>query len=234
MYLLLLPCLFLFLFCLYILSHDDFTFLRKNISLEQIFNIAFLGSLVGLFGARLVYVLENLNSAYLNPLVFLVFPYFPGLSLVGGVVAGVLFVTLYTARHKISTERLFDFVCTSLLIPFTFGFLVLSVLEFISQKHVQPFYIVSVIAYIVLSIVFFTVLLPRLRNGELQEGSMGYLFLSSFSLLSIILEIFDNTNKIVFFLSLDGIISIVVFVISLIFLIKQERLLSRVSRLRKG
>lgn len=224
MYLLLVPIFFVFLFCLYVLSHDDFVFLRKNISLEQIFNIALLSIAAGFFGARFVYVTSHFNPQFLNPLVFLLFPYFPGLSLTGGVLSSILFIVFYSIRHKISTGRLLDFVSCSALISIAFGFFLFTFFDFFAKKHTEILNITIAFMYIILSFVFLVYLLPKLRSGELQEGSIGLLFLLSFSLISFIIEIIHKTNKVVVFLSIEGIISIVIFLISLVLFIKQEKL----------
>lgn len=233
MYLLLVPTFFVFLFCLYVLSHDDFVFLRKNISLEQIFNIALLSIAAGFFGARFVYVTSHFNPQFLNPLVFLLFPYFPGLSLTGGVLSSILFIVFYSIRHKISTARLLDFVSSSMLVSLAFGFFSFALFEFIVKKNVNLINILLPVCYIALSFIFFLYFLPRLRSGELQEGSIGLLFLISFSLISFIEELLSKTNKVLFFLSIEGVISIIVFLISLILLIKQEKVISKLLKLRR-
>lgn len=227
MHLLLLPCLFAFLFCLYIQSNDDFVFLRKNITLEQIFNIAILGLLVSFFGARALYAISSGNVQFLNPLVFLVFPYFPGFSLLGGVLSGLFFVVMYTLRNKISTARLFDFISCSTLISIAFGFFLFTILKFIAKKHVEMQDVAAVFLYIILSFVFLVYLLPKLRSGELEEGSMGFLFLFLFSLISLVLEILNKTHKILLVLSIEGIISFIVLLISLSFFIKQEKIITK-------
>ena len=69
-------CFIVFLFCLFVLSKDDFLFLKKNITLEQVFNIAFVAGLVGLFVARSFYVIFNFAPGFVNPLVFLLHLFF--------------------------------------------------------------------------------------------------------------------------------------------------------------
>ena len=77
-------------------------------TLEVLFNVAFYTMGVGLLSARIVYIVLHFSFGFLNPLVFFLFPYFPGLSLTGGVVGGAVFVLLYK-RKRFPTGRIFDF-----------------------------------------------------------------------------------------------------------------------------
>ena len=75
-----------FLFTLFFLSHEDFVFMRSNLPLDRVFNLAFVAGLLAFIFSRILYVFDNPSPALLSPLGFIVFPYFPGLSVVGGVV----------------------------------------------------------------------------------------------------------------------------------------------------
>ena len=80
-----------FLFRLYHVAKDDVVLVKKNVSLDKIFDAAVFCALVGLLFSRIFYVIFNPDPAFLHPLVFLIIPYFPGLSLLGGVIGGILF-----------------------------------------------------------------------------------------------------------------------------------------------
>src|SRR5687767_2761885 len=102
--------LLIFLYCFYTYAKDDHYFIRKGISLEQLFNILFISIFwSGLF-SRLAYVLFNPDPKYWNPLVFFLIPYFPGISLTGGVI-GLFISMIYLAkRRKIHAGRVLDYV----------------------------------------------------------------------------------------------------------------------------
>src|ERR1035437_7199459 len=101
-------CFFLFLYFLYYLSRDDFVIVRKDISIEKIFNLAFLTAIVSLFFSRLFFVLERMDQKLLSPLGFLAIPYFPGLSLLGGILGAGIFIFLYSKFRKLPTGKMFD------------------------------------------------------------------------------------------------------------------------------
>ena len=118
--LVLLVCLFIFLFCVYFLAKDDLILLRKDVSMEKFFNLTFLGTIFCLLSARLFYGIFHATTILLNPIVLLLFPYFPGLSLVGGVIGGaIFFLYLYFVKKKqLALGRMFDFCSIGFFVTF--------------------------------------------------------------------------------------------------------------------
>src|SRR5258706_5468218 len=101
-------CFFVFLYVLYYLAKDDFVIIRKDVSLESVFNLAFLAGIVSLVSSRVGFAIFSHNLNYFNPLVFLAFPYFPGFSLTGGIVGMSLFVYFYSSFRKMPFGRILD------------------------------------------------------------------------------------------------------------------------------
>lgn len=224
----LLICFLIFLFCLYLLANDDFVLLRKDISIERVFNIAFLVAMCSLIGARVLFIVLNPSSNFLNPLVFFLFPYFPGLSLTGGVIGGlIVFLILTYKDSKIPKARLFDFFSISLLSTFALGFLgyfLLSKSQLLSAHAIS-----TIILYSILFIVFIKLLLPKLIAGDLKEGTVGLIFLICFSVVSMLENFIIRLGK-TFRFTIEDFVLIFVFIVSLVFLIIQEKLLTKVKK----
>lgn len=108
----------IFLLSLYLLAREDFVFMRRNITVEQLFDIAFLTALVALFFARIVYVALHFTTAYLNPLIFFLIPYFPGLGISGAVIGSFFFLLWISKNRKIPGGHLLDVFSVS----FAYGF----------------------------------------------------------------------------------------------------------------
>ena len=223
-------CFLIFLFCLYLLVNDDFVLLRKDISTEKVFNMAFAASLFALIGSRVLFVALNPSSRFLNPLVFLAFPYFPGLSLVGGLLGGMIGLILLTKRDsKIPAARLFDFFSISFLSPMSLGFLgyfLLSKSKFFSYQSVS-----SIIIYLALFIVFIKYLLPNLLSSRFKEGTVGLIFLISFSAISLLENFIGEVGGKIYF-TFEDFILLVMLVASLAFLIKHEKLVEKVRKIK--
>lgn len=230
--LLLILCFIISLFSLYILSHDDYVFLRKNVSLEQIFNGAVLGFFVSVFFARLFYVLLNPDLKFLNPLTFFLFPYFPGLSIIGGIIGAVLFLYLYFPKKKVPTGRIFDFFSFSALLSASFGYLIAGIWQILNKR--TDFMILADFAvYFILLLFIIRFILPVQRRGDFKDGSMGFFILSLFSLTLLITDIFNKTEKVISVFSKETFIYAFVFILFLHLFNKQEKVLQRIKIIRK-
>src|SRR5579885_266856 len=144
----LLICCLIFLYCLFVFAKDDFLLLRKNITLEQLFNVAIIGFLISLFTARVGYVLEHLHPRYLDPLVFIIFPYFPGLSPAGGILGGSLFLWISAKKKKIPLGRFADIVGISFLFAWAIGMLLFSLVEILVERKFFLYLPASIIVFL--------------------------------------------------------------------------------------
>jgi hypothetical protein len=86
--------LIFFLFSFYYYSKDDFFFIRKGITMNQLFNVLFIGLFWSIIGMKLD---------------------FHGISFFGGIVGLFLSYVWLTRRRKISTLRFLDYVSIAVL-----------------------------------------------------------------------------------------------------------------------
>ena len=185
----LLICLFIFLYCVYVLANEDFIFLRRDVTMEKIFNIIFLGSLISLFMSRLFYGFSA-KDIFANPLVFLLIPYFPGLSLLGGVVGAGAYL-LFLMRHRknpLPMGRMCDFFSIAFLISLSVGFIG----NFMFSEEGIAFIKAGVqaVLYFILFIIFLKFFLPQLLSGKFKEGKITFLFLICFSVVNLVANAF--------------------------------------------
>lgn len=208
-----------FLFGLHILAKEDLIFVRKNVTMETLFNIAFYTAGMGLLSARIVYIILNPSFGFFNPLVFFLFPYFPGLSLIGGIVGGIVFLLFYK-RKKYPTSRIFDFFSMALLGALPVGFLGHHLLS----GMLDVFSGVFIPLIFVLTLLFFIkILVPLNLRGEIKDGSLGYLFLVVFSFTTLLAAYVRTTNSIYIFLQIDNILLLLLFAASLLLLFFREK-----------
>lgn len=215
--------LLVFLFTLYALARDDFLLLKKNISVEQMFNVAFITLFVGLFAARLLYVAFHFDLSYLNPLVFFLFPYFPGLSLPGGIIGVLLFSYFYLSAKKVPLGRTADFFGLAFLASLWTGLVVKTIVFSLLQKHLLLVETIESILFGIVLFLFLFVIMPYQRRGELQDGSMVLMLLSLFAVISFVLPFI--LTKVVFlsFLVGDGGMLILLFLSAIGLFLKQEK-----------
>lgn len=217
-FLVLLFCFLVFLYILYYLSKDDFIIVRKDISLEKIFNLAFLGGFSSLIFSRIFYVLFNPSPQFFNPLVFLAFPYFPGLSLIGGVIGGFLFIYFYSGYKKMPVGKMLDLFAMSFISVLPIGFLITFLLL---MGKTSLFYNLLFIFTFIMFLFFAKIINPFSLRGEIKDGSLGLIFISLFSLIYFIIKLFLSI-KTFSFLDLENIILLISLFSSLVMLVNQE------------
>ncbi len=186
--------LLVFLFCLYVLVQDDFVLLRKNVSMEQAFNLAFLVIFIGFLTARIVYITLHFNPSFLNPIVFFAFPYYPGLSLIGEVAGGSLFLFLYARYRKYPVARLFDFFSFSFFCALSFGYLNTILFE---KKPLQSWDFLLSLSYLVVFILFSIIFLPLQRRGALKDGNLGLMVMLIFAVFAFALNVIQHAPKVI-------------------------------------
>lgn len=224
---LLLISFFLFLFSVYILTHDDFVMLRKNVTVEQIFNIAILTGLISLLFARIIFVAFHFNQGFLNPLVFFLFWYFPGLSFAGGIVGGAAFLLYYTSSRKLPTARLFDFFAFSLVAVLPFVRFI--TLLFANNKTRMTDLIIFTL-YLILFFIFCFFFLPRYRKAAIKEGSLALFALLFLCIVSLVSELLQKNTKLFFVFTTESFLFIGMLFVIGFFVLKREKIIAPARR----
>ncbi|MBI2031823.1 MAG: prolipoprotein diacylglyceryl transferase [Candidatus Levybacteria bacterium] len=228
----LLICFLAFLFCLHFLSRDDLSLLRKDISLEKIFNTSFTTFFAGLFFARLFYAIFNSIDMLMKPLVFFLFPYFPGLSLTGGVLGGTLFLIYYLKVKKMPMERIFDFFSISTLAAFPIGYL--GYLLILLPKGFSLEIMILTLIYTMLFFIFIKFLcFGLLFKGKLKDGTIGLIFIFSFSLISLFTNIVTQFKNFKFVDQPQNYILLGALLVSLVLFMDKEDLLAKFSKIKR-
>lgn len=214
-------CFFVSLFALFLFSRDDLTLLRKDVTLERMFNLFFLDFLVALFLSRAVFVILYSPEMLLNPLAFFLFPYFPGLSLVGGVIFGILFLVFYTRESRLPVGRILDFFALSFLVSLPFGFLGYFVLT--NGKSIEA--LILSVAYIIVSFVFVKYFYQLLMRGFFKDGSLAFLVFIFFGVISLASEIILKFSNLLFLRQIENYLYLLLILLSVYFLVRQEKII---------
>lgn len=188
-------------FTLYIVVKNDFTFLRKDISLKKAFDNAII-SFIGFFVmGRILYVFLGIHQELFNPLAFFHILRYPGISFLGGV-AGFFAVLLLLIRRKHALFHIFDVYSVCLYPMFLFSLT--------SERYTGNFLYFN-IGLILLSVIFFAIALYSYKNYLLKEGTLALLFVNLASIATIVNE-FSSKNGLVVF-GLFSILQILAFVL---------------------
>src|SRR5579872_2258012 len=114
----------IFFFVVFTFAKEDFILLRKNISLVTIFDVAIVCGLIGLLTGRIGYVALHYSISFLNPLVFFIIPYFPGLSSGGFLLGTVVSLYFFAKWKKVPTGRVYDIFSFALMVSLFLFFLI--------------------------------------------------------------------------------------------------------------
>lgn len=93
---------------------------RQHINQDFMINLIFYGVIFGLIGARLYYVLFNLDYYLINPQ-DIIKVWEGGLAIHGGIIFGLLFLLFYAHKYKVNIVRLLDIVVVGLIIGQAIG-----------------------------------------------------------------------------------------------------------------
>ena len=195
----LLICLFIFLYCVYVLSNDDFIFLRHDVTMEKIFNMIFIGIFPSLVISRLFYGILYAKTILSNLWTFILIPYYPGLSLLGAVVGVGSYFLFLAVRRKDSfpLERIFDFFSIALSISLPIGFLGYLLFSVTRIEIIKV--AIQAIVYFIIFIIFLKFFLNKLLTGKFKEGTISLLFLIFFSAVNLVINVFTKVTLLGYF-----------------------------------
>ena len=123
---------------------------KYKIPKDYMINLFFYIIVFSLIGARLYYVLFNLDL-YSSNLISILKVWEGGLAIHGGIIAAIIVIIIYTKKYKISTLRMLDILVISLILGQTIGrwgnffnseaYGVATTLEHLQSLHIPNFII---------------------------------------------------------------------------------------------
>lgn len=227
MRILFLPVLFFtltFFFTLFVQGHDDFILTKKNISMEKIFNSAFLFLVCSIVFSSLFFSLFHLHYFQLL--------FFSGFSLFGLLIGGGIFIFTYFKHPKNPKLRIFDFFSMAFLFAYTVGFLFESFLLFFGRRHMQILIFEELVFLILISAFFISYIIPKIKKGEFQDGSAGLIFYILFSPIVLLQDRIIRVKD--FKLNLEGILILLLLLIFLWLLATREKIIFKLNNYLKS
>lgn len=225
--LVLMPSVFIFLYSLYRLVKDDYVFIRKGVSLEQSFDIAFICLWISLFVSRLFDMLFNFRA---DQNVFL--QYFSlqngGFSVVGAIIGGVIALAIMGKYKRIPLGRVSDFFTLSFLFALPVGYLGSALL---ADRGQLLYVLLNAVLFFLLMIFFVQFLKPKLMSRSLKEGTLSIIFLIFFSLITLLTTILPSLKDLKgYIINPNTITTIALLLFSIFLYFKEERPLVRHRR----
>ena len=198
---------------------------KDVMSKQQVYDFIFYVILVGLIGARLLYVLTNFSYYSDNPLEILQI-WKGGLVYYGGFICVLLFAFFYCRNKKTNILKLADIFAPALALGHFFGRIGCFFSGCCYGKNTDYFLAVSGRHPTQLYEAFGNLLIFFLLNKILKSShKKGYVFawyMFLYSILRFFIEIFRGDDRGTFFLGMSPAqnISIIIFLITLVIFIK--------------
>ena len=215
---------------------------KHNINSRYMDDIIFYGLLSGIIGARLYYVLFNLDY-YLKDINEIVMIWHGGLAIHGGILFGALFVYLYSRKNKLNFIELTDIILPGVIIAQgigrwgnffnqeAYGMMVskrllekLLIPNFIIEGmhingnyYLPTFYIESIFCIIGF------ILIMIISNKTKKIGIPTSFYLIWYGILRFIIEIFRTDSLMLFNIKIACLISIISIILGVILLFRKEK-----------
>ena len=215
---------------------------KHNIDSKYIDDIIFYGLLCGIVGARVYYVLFNLDY-YLNNLSEIVKVWHGGLAIHGGILAGALFVYFYCRKKKLNFIELTDIILPGVIIAQAIGrwgnffnqeAYGLEVSRELLQKLLIPdfvikgmfikgnyylptFYIESLFC------IFGFILIVIISKKTNKTGYPTSFYLIWYGILRFIIEIFRTDSLMLFNIKIACVVSIISIILGIILIFRKEK-----------
>lgn len=234
-------CILLGIVCAYIIIMKE---AKKNKYKEDtISDLIFYGIIFGLLGARIHYVLFNLDY-YLIYKEEILKVWHGGLAIHGGIIFGVIFIYLFTKKHKLNFIKILDIIAPAVILAQSIGrwgnffnqeaygssvsynlLRKLLIPKFIINNmkidgvyYLPTFYFESILCFIGFIIMIY------IRNKK--NNKVGYIssfYLIYYSVIRFIIEIFRTDSLMIYNFKTAQIISIIMFIIGIINLIYSKK-----------
>ena len=213
---------------------------KKNIKTDMITDILFYGIIIGIIGARIYYVLFNLNYYIENPTEIIEI-WNGGLAIHGGIIATLIFLIIYTKKKKINLLLLLDVLAPAIIIAQTIGrwgnffnqeaYGRIVSLEFLEGLHLPKFIIDNM--YIggyyreptflyesVFSLIGFIVIMIIRRNKKTKTGQLAGIYFIWYGVERLIIETFRSDSLMLGPIKVAQLISIISCIVGIYLIFK--------------
>lgn len=227
-----------FLIASYLITKETQKF---NIKKETITDMLFYTIIIGILGARIYYVLFNLNY-YLNNILDIFKVWEGGLAIHGGIIAGALFIIIYTKKNNLNTLKILDICVPGLLIGQALGrwgnffngeahgpVTSLEHLKYL-PKFIQKgmyidgnYYIPTFLYESILCLIGLIIVLIIRRKLKIKNGQTTGFYLIWYGIIRFIIESFRTDSLMLNTLKQAQIISIIMITIGMILIIKGNK-----------
>ncbi len=211
---------------------------KQNISKTIMSDILFYTILIGIVGARIYYVI--FNHDYYKNIIDIIKVWEGGLAIHGGIIAGSLFIIIYTKKKNLSTKKILDICVPGLLIGQVLGrwgnFFngeahgPITTLTHLQQMHIPKFiingmningnyYIPTFFYESLWCLIGLIIIILIRRNMKIKNGQITGIYLIWYGIGRFVIESMRTDSLMLNTLKQAQIISIIMIIIGIIIII---------------
>jgi len=215
---------------------------KHNIDKKDISDLVFYTVIIGILGARIYYVIFNLDYYLSNPLEILKI-YNGGLAIHGGIIFGIVFVYLYTKKKNMSFLRILDIVAPSIIIAQAIGrwgnFFnqeahgSMTTLDMLRRLHIPKFiidgmfiennyYYPTFLFESILCIIGFIIIILVRKNKNIKLGFQIGLYFIWYGIIRFYIEILRTDSLMFLNIKVAQVISIIGIILGIILIINSK------------
>ena len=219
---------------------------KHNLSKNEISDLIFYTLIVGVIGARIYYVLFNLDY-YSSNIVEILKIYNGGLAIHGGIISGLIFLYFYTKKKNIIFLRILDIVSPSIILAQAIGrwgnffnqeaYGSITTLKTLRSIHIPNFiidgmkidgnyYYPTFFFESILCLIGFIIIMILRKNKNIKLGfQIGFYFIW-YGIVRFFIEILRQDSLMISNLKMAQIVSIIGIVLGILLIInsrKQEK-----------
>ncbi len=215
---LIIPTLIIGFFSLYILSKHDFVLIRKNVSVNQIFDLSLISIAIALITGRIFFIINEARMELLSPIQFFHILRYPGISMLGFFVGGAICIWFLFKKTK-ALRRIYDI--------FTISFFPVFLFHLTFRQYRMFSMIISVVIFI-LGMAFWSFIIRSHQKYFLKDCSISYLIMVLVSCDALFYFFFSVRRIIVLNLSILQIASVIFLIASIfMFWVNQKQLFTK-------
>ncbi len=204
---------------------------KKGFDFNLIFNLAFVAFVFGLIGARVFYIGQNMRYYWDNPLEMIMLQH-GGMSWFGGLISGIWAGYIFLKKRKIPIYPIMDFIAPYVALSQAIGRIGCLLNGCCYGKHseygiyfpVHDAVLLPTQVYSSLIMVVIFILLRLMQDSPHKQGQIFFLYLALYSTKRFFIEFLRDDNAPIFYgLTLFQLLSIVIFLLSIIKLVQISR-----------
>lgn len=216
---------------------------KHNINVDIVSNMIFYGIILGIFGARIYYVVFNYSYYLSNPIEIFDIRN-GGLAIHGGLIAGAIFVYFYTKKYNLNFIRILDIIAPSILIAQSCGrwgnffnqeaYGSMTTLSTLKSMHIPNFiikgmnidgnyYFPTFYFESICCLIGFIILMILRKRKTLKLGTISGVYLIWYGVVRFFIESLRTDSLMLFNLKMAQIVSIFGIILGIVILIVSKK-----------